>query len=382
MRDHTLRLLRDPYGFILTELRRSGGGDVARTGLLGQPAVCLSGPEAADWFYGPQLHRAGAAPLPVQLTLFGRGGVQSLDGRAHHHRKQLFAPLHDEQEVTRLAAEVAAELHAAAASWAGREVSLYRAVQPPLFRAVCRWAGVPLGPGEAERRTPSVVSLFDDAAGPGPRHVRALLNRVRCDRWATRVIRDLRRRPTPLRPTLAERVARHRDEAGVLLPVHTAAVELLNILRPTVAVSVFIAKLGQTLAERPGVAERLAAADTDERMRFIEEVRRLHPFFPAVVARTSEETTYGGCPMRRGTRVLLNLVGSGIPQGGGDVWQGHRCPGEPITRAVMAVALDLLLTLDHDVLSPPRVDAHRAPAIPVDGFRIRVHQVKDHGYGR
>ena len=36
----------------------------------------------------------------------------------------------------------------------------------------------------------------------------------------------------------AEQVAAHRDEHGALLPPRIAAVELLNLLRPTVAVSV------------------------------------------------------------------------------------------------------------------------------------------------
>jgi fatty-acid peroxygenase len=40
----------------------------------------------------------------LQLTLFGRGGVQALDGRAHRVRKGLFMELMTRERVEELAA--------------------------------------------------------------------------------------------------------------------------------------------------------------------------------------------------------------------------------------------------------------------------------------
>lgn len=54
-------------------------------------AICMTGPEAAELFYDTsRFMRRGATPGRIQKTLFGQGGVQSLDGDAHRRRKQLF----------------------------------------------------------------------------------------------------------------------------------------------------------------------------------------------------------------------------------------------------------------------------------------------------
>jgi fatty-acid peroxygenase len=71
--------MSDPYGFIVKSCRQLGS-DVVQTRLLLQRTICMTGPEAAELFSDSnRFMRAGAAPLRLQFTLFGRGGVQSLD---------------------------------------------------------------------------------------------------------------------------------------------------------------------------------------------------------------------------------------------------------------------------------------------------------------
>src|SRR5699024_8570472 len=95
--DHTKNtvrgMLRDPYRFISRRCSRLGT-DIFQARLAGERIVVLSGPSAAEFFYTQDAFiRAGAAPNRLIRTLFGAGGVQSLDGDAHRVRKELFTSL-------------------------------------------------------------------------------------------------------------------------------------------------------------------------------------------------------------------------------------------------------------------------------------------------
>lgn len=97
-------------------------------------------------------HRCGAEP--VRATLFGKGGVQGLDGHPHQHRKAMFLSLLTPQRVEHLADEVAAAWSEATGHWQQQtKIVLYEAVQQLLTQAVCRWAGAPMPPVELPLRT-------------------------------------------------------------------------------------------------------------------------------------------------------------------------------------------------------------------------------------
>ena len=91
-----------------------------------------------------------------------------------------------------------------------------------------------------------------------------------------------------------------------------AAVELLNVLRPTVATSVYITLLAHALHSFPDVAPT-PASDRSEWAtrtwaRFVQEVRRFYPFFPAVAARSRKDFSLAKCPFwPAGRRFLLDL---------------------------------------------------------------------------
>ncbi len=106
--DSTLALLNDPYRFIGNRCKRLKS-NLFQTRLLLQPTICMTGAEAAELFYDSRrFTRIGAAPEPVRATLFGKGGVQGLDGHPHQHRKAMFLSLLTPQRVEHLADEVAA----------------------------------------------------------------------------------------------------------------------------------------------------------------------------------------------------------------------------------------------------------------------------------
>lgn len=399
--ESTLALLRDPYGFIAKRCRRYGS-DLFETRLLLRPTICMTGPEAAELFYDERrFTRRGATPGRIQATLFGRGGVQGLDGEAHRHRKQLFMSLMTPERIGQLG-ELAADVwRAYARRWGAMDrVVLYDEVREILTRAVCAWAGVPLAEPEVERRTRELTALFDGAGAVGPRHWWARLARKRAERWIAEIIGQARagRLDFPEQGA-AHLIAWHRDLNGELLRPRVAAVELLNVLRPTVAVSVYVAFVAHALHRFPECRQKVAAGEDGYAELFVQEVRRFYPFFPSVMACVRHDVDWKGYRFPQGRRVILDLYGTNhdartwdapeefrperfrrwdgspfnfIPQGGGDHSLNHRCPGEWITIELMTVALSVLAgRLAYDVPDQDlRIDRSRLPALPRSRFVI------------
>ena len=397
--DGTLALIRDPYHFIPKRCRALGS-DVFRTRLLLRPTICMSGAAAGHVFYDERrFRRRGAAPRPAQATLFGVGGVQGLDDEAHRHRRQLFLDATGPRAVDALAETFASECRRAVESWRGLDrIALYDAIRPVLTRAVCAWAGVPVPESEVPLRTRQLTSMFENADTLALRHWRARRDRREAERWLADLVRRERRGDRTLSPgSIAGRFAWHRTLDGQLLEPRIAAVELLNVLRPTVAVSVYITLAAHALHEHPEHVPQLH--DADARRRFAQEVRRTYPFFPFVGAVVREDFQWRGMEFAADTRVLFDLHGTNrdpevwsepesfrpdrfltrepdafslVPQGGGDRRSGHRCPGEPATLALLDVALQFLATEVRYAVPPQdlALDDSRMPALPGDGFVI------------
>jgi fatty-acid peroxygenase len=398
----TLRgLWRDPYRFISRQCRRLGE-PLFRTRLPFADLVCMTGQEAATVFYDLQrFMRQGAAPEPLRAALFGKGGVQGLDGAAHRQRKAMFLDVLSAAQVTRLVSHVESTWARAGAEWLRLgQVELYSAVQTILTEAACRWAGVPVPAAELGQRTGQLVSLFDDAASW--RHFQARLARHQAEAWLQSMIERVRQGRQSVAPDAAlRRVAEHRDAAGELLPPRVAAVELLNLLRPTVAVSVFIVWVAYALHACPAWRERVREGRPDDLRAFAQEVRRLFPFFPSVMARARESFSWHGHEIRRHDRVVLDLYGTNhdpdvwpqpydfdptrfqrcaagpfsfVPQGGGLAAIHHRCPGEDVALRLMELAAVFLAsriawTVPAQDLG---IDFQRLPALPRSRLVIQL----------
>lgn len=397
--DSTLALLRDPYGFIAKRCRRYES-DLFQTRLLLRPTLCMSGPEAAQLFYDTsRFMRSGATPARLQKTLFGRGGVQGLDDEAHRHRKEMFLSLMTPERLARLAEATAREWKAYAHTWASMDrIVLYDQSRELLTRAVCAWAGVPLEESEVGRRTRELTVLFDYAGAVGPKHWWSRLARKRAERWAADIIERVRdgKLDAPAQSAL-QAIASHRELNGELLSPRIAAVELANVLRPTVAISVYITFAAHALHQYPECRQKLAAGEDGYAELFVQEIRRFYPFFPSVMARVRHDFDWKGYHFPRGRRVVLDLHGTNhdartweapeafrperfrqwdgspfnfIPQGGGDHGVNHRCPGEWITIDLMKVALDVLVRrIRYEVPAQDlRIETARLPALPRSRF--------------
>ncbi|GAA3309965.1 hypothetical protein GCM10020295_75820 [Streptomyces cinereospinus] len=250
-----------------------------------------------------------------------------------------------------------------------------------------------------------LVALVDGVATPGPRHWRARRARDRREAWLGRMVEDVRAgAATAPAGSALDVVARHRDADGRLLDPHTAAVELLNVIRPTVAVCWFVAYAGHALHRGPGIKKRLAESDDAAyAVAFAHELRRFYPFAPFLGGRAVTDLAWRGEPIPAGALVLLDLYGQNhdpelwdepyrfdphrflkrppgrdelVPQGGGDRAAGHRCPGEDVTIALLRSLGPRLARLEYRVPEQDlRIPLNRVPSRVRSGMVIESVRV-------
>jgi len=399
--DHTLSLLREGYMYILNR-RRSFNSDVFETHLLGKKAICMGGKQAAEVFYDPdKFQRKDAAPNRAKETLFGKNGVQALDGQAHKHRKEMFMSIMSPVELNRLTNITKKQLEVAVAKWElMNQVILYEETKEVLCRAACEWAGVPVQEDEIKNLSKDLGAMFESAGAVGPNHWQGRNARNDVEKWMGELIEQVRQGivKSP-ENTALHRFTWHREQDGNLLDTETTAVEVINILRPIVAIAIFINFVALAVHHYPEEMEKLQSGDEKYAQMFIQEVRRFYPFFPFVMALVKQDFSWNGYQFEEGTLTLLDLYGTNhdpeiwdnpdvfnparfanwkgnpfafIPQGGGDYMMGHRCAGEWVTIEVMKVCLDFLVNrIDYEVpdqdLSYSMVSM---PSIPHSGFMI------------
>jgi fatty-acid peroxygenase len=400
--DSTLALLSEGYAFISNRCRRFQS-DIFETRLMLRPAVCVLGEEAARMFYEPgRFTRRGALPITALTLLQDRKSVATLDGGAHRHRKQMFMSLMAPESMQRLVDLVAEHWRGSIQKWEGMdEVVLHKEVQEILCRAVCEWAGVPLQESEVRWRTREFASMIEGAGAMGPRNWWGQLLRARAEDWIQHVVEQVRSGELDVpEGSAADVIARHRDPEGKLLDREVAAVELINLLRPTVAVARFITFAALALHDHPEARRKLQDGDEEYLPWFVQEVRRFYPFFPVIGGRAREDFEWRGHRFDEGTWFLLDLYGTNhdpriwkdpdafrperfrewngspfnfIPQGGGDHYDNHRCAGEWFTIELVKQAVRLLTTgMQFEVPEQDlSIDLSRMPAIPKSRFVIR-----------
>ncbi len=402
--DALIPLLRDPYRWTAKQCEALGV-DVFEARLMLTPTIFMRGREAAELFYSPEhFARGGAAPRRLIQSLFGAGGVQTLDGSPHRSRKAMFLSLMAPTSMERLQRCARHHWYRAAKSWGSRSVPLYPEVRRLTTRAVCDWAGVPLEDGDVSSKTDLLTQLYEGAGAVGPKHWMARLARGRADRWIASLVETTRRNEPALVEGLpAWIIATWRDDRGRFLPARVAAVEILNLLRPAVATAVYVVFMAHALTRFVTTSAALAS-ELDEEV--IHEVRRFYPFFPAVVARVRETFHWRRMRFPRGQRVILDLYGTNhdpalweepdafrptrfdkrapgrfdfVPQGGGEHATGHRCAGEAATFALLQVALEMLgRRLSCRLKSTDwELDMSRLPALPRGEVTIAVTPSQD-----
>lgn len=377
--DHTLRVLKTGYPFI-GQTCDTLGVDGFRARLMLREAFCLRGPEAAALLYG----RSG-----VIRPMRNKHGVRHLEGEAHRRRKALFIRLVMDparvEDLTRRFED----------AWMrgltpDREITVLDHANTALTRAVCGWAGLDLSDRDIARMTHILFRMSDRSGHFGRGTLATFVQRRQLERQLRVALRNAQG-DTPLAILARE------------LPPETAAVELLNILRPVVAIGRYIAFAAKALHEHPMWCDLFRSGNEDYIADFCEEVRRTAPFVPFTAAIATEELVWQGAIIPKGSWLLLDLFGTNrdarhfpmpdrfrpermldwkaqddcfIPQGAGKVERSHRCPGEMATLALMTSAVRMLCCRMEYTLPPQdlSVALSRVPAQPASGVRIRVQR--------
>lgn len=202
---------------------------------------------------------------------------------------------------------------------------------------------------------------------------------------------------TPSEGTALREISLHKDLEGKWLEEKIAAVEVVNILRPIVAIAIYINFTALAIHHYPEQKEKLEIAEPKYFQMFVQEVRRFYPFFPMAAAKVRKDFIWEGYSFKEGTLTLLDLYGTNhdaelwdnpdtfnpyrfsgwgkspfdfIPQGGGDYMMGHRCAGEFVTIEIMEVSLNFLV--NHLAYQLPEQDLSYSlvsmPSIPHSGI--------------
>ena len=408
--DSTIPFLRAGYPFLKSRFEQFNS-DIFQMRLLGEKTICIHGEDAAKLFYDREyFERKGAVPKRIQKSLFGLKAVQSLDGEAHRHRKEMFMSLMSKENIQRLMDLNAKYWQQYISKWQeGNElVVLFEEAQQILMRAVCEWTGVPLKEEEVRFRTDDLAARIDSFGGVGPRYWRGRLATPRTEKWITGVIEKIRSGALEVpEETAAYVFAHHRDIDGALLDAHMAAVELINVIRPYVAIAYYVAFSALALHEFPEEAKKLREGGEEYAHLFTQEVRRYYPFVPILGARVAKAFDWRGHSFDKGRLVVLDIYGTlhdsslweqpdkfkperfknwegspfdFIPQGGGDHYANHRCAGEWITIGAAKVSLQFLAGLHFDVPAQNlKVSLRRMPTFPKSGFVLK--NIKKRGEG-
>lgn len=399
--DSTIALMEDGYLFIKNRVEKYHS-NMFETHLLGEKVICMSGEEAAKLFYDPdRFQRNGATPKRVQKTLFGENAIQTMDGKAHVHRKNFFMSLMTPVHQKRLAELVMKKFEASVGEWESRkEVVLFDESNMLLCQAACQWAGVPLEDSEMTERAKDFSLMVDAFGGAGPRYWKGKMARSRTEEWIRGIMEEVRSgRLKAEEGTALNAMAFHRELDGREMDAEMAAIELINVLRPIIAVSTFITFAALALHEHPECKERLLSKDDGYYEMFAQEVRRFYPFAPFLGARAGHDFKLNEWEFNEGMLVLLDVYGTNhdpmiwknpdefnperfkewkgslfdfIPQGGGDPAKTHRCPGEGITMEIMKAVLYFLVNeIEYEV---PEQDLNyslaRMPTLPESGFMM------------
>jgi fatty-acid peroxygenase len=391
MADLAWRLWRDGYRALSEERARHDGADAFETRLLGRRTLVVRGPAGARLFYDTSvIRRHDAIPAPLASLLFGTGAVHGLDDAEHAARKSMFLDLLAEERIAPLVTAVERELARRATRWRGRVV-VFDELAEVYGAAVLPWAGIACSRRRAARLARQLARIVDGFGVAPAAYARGWAARLAADRWARRLVESVRSGETipPAGSVLAV-------IAGADLPAPVAAVELINVLRPTVAVAWPGTFVAVALAEHRQWRELLG--DPERRVAFAHEVRRRYPFVPALAGRVRRDADALGYRLDAGDRVVLDVVGTDhdpatwpdpddflparfahgepdpyalVPQGGGDARTGHRCPGEPLTVRLLAATAGVLAGVDFQPVDAS-YDVTRIPTLPPRGLLIRV----------
>jgi fatty-acid peroxygenase len=225
--------------------------------------------------------RKSVVPEPLRSTLTGHGSIQTTDGIEHRLRKETLLKFMKENEMDRLKALFELNFLRAALSWTKEsKIDLYTKSQKVLAETACEWVGVPVPYMQLDELTRDLTLLFDGSARTTVLHFKSRRARVRLQNWLIQMI-DVHRnqRKVFTKNSPADILSALKHPHGELLTQQETAVEILNLIRPLVAISVYFVFTLHSLHAHPEYKKKIMNSNRMRRL-FIQEFRRFYLFFP------------------------------------------------------------------------------------------------------
>lgn len=397
--DSTIPLLfTEGYAFISNRCRKLET-DIFRTRIMFRKAVCTLGEEAAEQFYwAGRFTRRGALPLFALTLIQDLDSVMVLNREDHHRRKAMFLEMMTPESLNHIGRLTALYWRKHLERWQRmKRVVLFHEAHLPLTEAICAWAGLHPKEYQIRRRAREFEAMVEGTGSVGPRNWRGHWLRWAAESWARETIRGIRRGLIEVSEgSPAHRISNFRTSEGPLLDVNAAAVELLNVLRPSVAIARYAVFIAMALEIHPEWKERLRGSD-DGMADFVDEVRRFFPFIPVIGGRVLSEFSWRNHEFKQNDWVLFDIFGTNhdqriwgdpevfrpdrfrergfgpydlVSHGAGDRRVTHRCPGEWVTGEQMK-AITRMLAREMEYRVPPqdmRINLSRIPALPHSRF--------------
>jgi len=374
----TFAWLNEGYLFLSNRMNQSNS-DIVELKLLGKKFITMRGSEAAELFYDPsRFIRHGVIPQNIADIIIGKNTVFHLDDEQHHFRKKLYMNVMNEEQMKKLDHISRLQWNVAIERWKQtKEITLLDELEKLFTIIVCNWVGIPLYARNVDVRTNDIRAMLSAFSNKGTKYFQGNQAKKRARRWMSYIIRQVRTgwlhadEDTPL-----YQIAWHENSNGKLLSIPIVADELLNIIRPFVAIARYVCFGQLAIMQKPGTKQRLKG-DSQYMESFIHEVRRFYPAVPFVAAKARESFIWKEIYFPKNRLVLLDLYGSNhhphtwnepekflpdrfqylddkkksqlIPQGALDMVYGHRCVGEAITIQMMKTSLEYLIQLDYEV---------------------------------
>ncbi|MDO5522121.1 MAG: cytochrome P450 [bacterium] len=404
--DNTMKLKKEGYRFIPNRMAELNT-DIFTTHLMAKKVICITGADAVKLFYDDtKFTRKGAAPNYVKKSLFGQHTVHGLEGEAHKERRSLFLSIFNDEDENRLIKLYNEYLDKSISVWEYHEpIILYNEIKQALLAVVCQWASVPLQEEEKKTRADECMAMVFGFGNDMTVHEEGKAARKVFEKWMEQIIGDIRQgfievpEDSPI-----YKVCNYCESDGTFLDNYMAAVEMINVIRPVVASSIFITFAALALYEFPEYKQRLQNDPTDEYLyKFCEEVRRFYPLTPFLGAVVREDFEWKNCQFKKKELVLLDVYGINhdpkiwanptsfdpehfkkieldsvklVAQGSGDMKTGHRCPGERLTKKIMMASVKFLaITIGYELVKEQDItyDLREIPTLPKSG--ILIHNI-------
>lgn len=125
-----------------------------------------------------------------------------------------------------------------------------------LFEIISEWSGMNLdrlSEKEVEKLTKYQITMIIGGVTSATDHLKDIADRNESEEWAYKLIKATQKNSYPGKEHLGlYTFANPTDVEGELLPLEVASIDLLNIIRPTVALTVRMALMGHVFFKLDG----------------------------------------------------------------------------------------------------------------------------------